>query len=413
VTSRGSSSLSDSHPVLDGSGHRREHVVRRVVQRLSLVVLGAALPLCLLLGLELTWRAFPALLPAPIRAAPKPSLWDMFQRDPVRARDAELIFHYRAGARATAFNDEGEEVEYEYRVLSPLIPDAGFRDDGLDEDSAFRIVVLGDSFAMGGGVSLQENWVELLEQETGADVVNMGVGGYGTVQERIILERFGRELEPGLVILAFFSGNDLGDSGIYEDLATRRVDVRAKQFLGRYFYTYELIRYQLGRPVGREHVPEFDEASGDALSYQGDGLSLVFHLPHLDSMRSEDLPHWIVEGIERTADELTRVQAICAEMEAELLVVVFPSKEQVYWEIVEGLLERPEEYDPALPNSLVNDWCARDGLRVLDLTPAFRERSSQQLYFARDTHWNEAGNRLACDTIHAYLIDEGLLPGRH
>ena len=50
-----------------------------------------------------------------------------------------------------------------------------------------------------------------LQELTGRPVANLGVAGYGTLQELKVLEKYALPLEPRLVAWFFFEGNDLDD----------------------------------------------------------------------------------------------------------------------------------------------------------------------------------------------------------
>lgn len=76
-----------------------------------------------------------------------------------------------------------------------------------------RILVLGDSFAWGYGVSDHEIFTEVLETRleqnpTAWEVINTGVSGWGTDQEYLYLLEEGFRYEPDIVILSFFLVND-------------------------------------------------------------------------------------------------------------------------------------------------------------------------------------------------------------
>lgn len=95
----------------------------------------------------------------------------------------------------------------------------GLRDREYDlakPEGVFRILVLGDSFTWGYGVSDEEIFTERLESklvEDGAkvEILNAGVSGWGTDQQLLFLEREGFKYEPDLVVLAFFIYNDPGN----------------------------------------------------------------------------------------------------------------------------------------------------------------------------------------------------------
>jgi hypothetical protein len=82
-----------------------------------------------------------------------------------------------------------------------------------------RVLVSGDSFVFGVGVDEEHIFTtrlaERLHDLTGedVDVINMGVSGYSTDQEYLLLKRLGRRLDPDLVLLVVcdndFEGNQL------------------------------------------------------------------------------------------------------------------------------------------------------------------------------------------------------------
>lgn len=77
-----------------------------------------------------------------------------------------------------------------------------------------RILVLGDSFAWGYGVSDSEIFTEVLERGLADEsppweVLNAGVSGWGTDQEYLFLTNEGFDYSPDIVILAYFCVNDV------------------------------------------------------------------------------------------------------------------------------------------------------------------------------------------------------------
>jgi hypothetical protein len=85
----------------------------------------------------------------------------------------------------------------------------------------FRIAVLGDSFTEARQVAIAETFWKRLEGKLlgnsalrgrTLEVLNFGIGGYGTTQELLTLRSHVLDFSPDLVILAFCPGNDLGDN---------------------------------------------------------------------------------------------------------------------------------------------------------------------------------------------------------
>lgn len=81
-----------------------------------------------------------------------------------------------------------------------------------------RVAVLGDSFAEAFQVPIERTYWHLLEAELNArrcfgekrvEVINFGVGGYGTGQQLLTLRSEVWPYDPDIVLLAFFIGNDV------------------------------------------------------------------------------------------------------------------------------------------------------------------------------------------------------------
>ena len=90
------------------------------------------------------------------------------------------------------------------------------RDHPLEKPSgAFRIVILGDSMTEALAVSREKTYWSILEDRFAAcrggpvDVMNFSVSGYGTAQQLLTLRHNALKYSPDLVLLAFFTGNDV------------------------------------------------------------------------------------------------------------------------------------------------------------------------------------------------------------
>ena len=80
-------------------------------------------------------------------------------------------------------------------TLHPSVPGGG------------SIVLLGDSFTYGLGVSNDETYASHLVRQTGHEVVNMGVNAYGADQALLLWEREGVSVGADVVVLGYFVDN--------------------------------------------------------------------------------------------------------------------------------------------------------------------------------------------------------------
>jgi lysophospholipase L1-like esterase len=98
-----------------------------------------------------------------------------------------------------------------------------------------RIVVVGDSFMEGYSVALDDSFHRQLEHQLNQSdegpndsplirVINLGVGGFGTLQEYIAWRDVGRKYQPSIVLLGFYE-NDLQNNLRDIESSTNKDDV--------------------------------------------------------------------------------------------------------------------------------------------------------------------------------------------
>ncbi len=96
--------------------------------------------------------------------------------------------------------------------------DEGFRDrhHAVDKPKGvMRLAVLGDSMSEALAVPLEKTYPSILEHKLSAclarqvEVLNFSVSGYGTAQQRQTLRHNVLKYKPDIVLLAFFTGNDV------------------------------------------------------------------------------------------------------------------------------------------------------------------------------------------------------------
>ncbi|MDA0837935.1 MAG: SGNH/GDSL hydrolase family protein [Planctomycetota bacterium] len=91
----------------------------------------------------------------------------------------------------------------------------GFRDGEFGPKRKPRIAFIGDSFVWGFDVNKEERFTEIIQSKIPEwQVLNLGVSGYGTDQEFLLLQKFHDQLSPDIVFLIFNLSldNDTGDN---------------------------------------------------------------------------------------------------------------------------------------------------------------------------------------------------------
>lgn len=253
----------------------------------------------------------------------------------------------------------------------------GMRDrEPLPEHTAglYRIVVLGDSFTFGQGVSEDETYPTILESllnrapertQRSYDVLNLGVSGYTTQDEALLLEHRGMKWSPRLVIIGYV----LNDP-----------DTTQGQPLERYFLTppwWQHSHLLRAAAQAKVHWDVQTLAQGDRVNY--------LHVPGHEHWRS-------------VTDAFRRIEEQTAQRGTAVLLVVFPFivdnwKEYPYHHIHEQVLAEGRSH----------------GFAGLDLFDAFSRHEPLSLALSdSDRHPNELAHALIATTIRDKLA-EGLL----
>lgn len=287
-----------------------------------------------------------------------------------------------------------------------------------------RIVVLGDSFMWGYGVEnhemLSERLARLLPD---TEVVNLAANGYGTVQELVRFEHEGLAYRPDLTLLAF-TWNDLGDNfdekkggrpiverqpdGRFE-LVNRPVRRPWKQphwqwlrHHSRLFsfldYARQLVRYELRawRKRRSEREPPRDARPAD----ERDRRPLDFSLREIYGAPSPE-----IELAWQAAEHLIgRLDALARRDGGRLLVLANADRETLRRDAFERRFADVPGLDRDRPMRRLAEICARLGIDLLDLQPAFRsEASPEALFFPTNHHWSPRGHEVAARAVAQHL----------
>ncbi|MBD2310582.1 SGNH/GDSL hydrolase family protein [Desertifilum sp. FACHB-1129] len=290
--------------------------------------------------------------------------------------------------------------DYDFQLNS-----RGFKDVEFEVEKApdtYRILGIGDSFAY-GVVPYEHNYYTRLEEKLNQsngnfEVINMGIPNLDPKDYLAILINEGLELNPDMVVLSFFIGNDfLNSKSERRSLYTYSYTASFVNFIVQLARKYE------GNVIHGKYVYQDDTKTleDDAFLAVQQHRSILFYKDN----------NGFADDVETTFDYLQRIQEICNSRNIQLVVVLIPDENQVNPElqaqVVESLGGSLEYYDFDIPNRLLTQKLGQANIAYLDLLDLFRtETNNQLLYKPNDTHWNIPGNELAAIEIHRYLREQ-------
>ena len=296
---------------------------------------------------------------------------DSYLRDP----DPDVLFVPKPGFRGYS---EGTEV---------AISSRGLRDreyDAAHPPNTTRIVVLGDSVTFGPGVLAEETFSKQLEHRLNGlgdgrryEVINTGVIGYNTIQERARLERVGLQFQPDVVVLTFVVNDLLDTFSIFDHqyepggaLAPLKKWLRRNSRLYRF---YQNVSWRLEGELRRDpNQPE----------------------PPRDRERV----------LEREA-EIGRIARISRDSGARFLLVLYPDN-------LANLVSPDASGRQVTVRDELVGFAARNGFPTRDLTEALgdvRDPRARVMRLREDPHPSPAGHRAIADALLSSLQEAGLL----
>lgn len=251
-----------------------------------------------------------------------------------------------------------------------------------------RILVLGDSFAHGFGVSREATFAKVLERSLQADgrpveVVNAGVAGTGTTHQLAWLDDRGWRFAPDLVVLAHVV-NDFTDN-TKSGLFTLAPDSTLRQHRATQSRTLALLRHL-------RQVPGY--TTWFARSHFLNAFRQWFARRHHDQLATTaaggDAPAAVLDhemALQRAL--LRRLRAVCEDHGAALAVMPVPALPG------SGAAEQQQQELFA--------FLFREGFATVDLREdaAGRRAAGEVLYYPVDGHWTAAGHRMAAAALQA------------
>jgi hypothetical protein len=302
--------------------------------------------------------------------------------------DDRLGWRHAGGVRKSFTNEDGET----FIVAQNRFGHRG-REYPLQKTAGkYRVLILGDSFTEGAHVAEDDLFSARLERANPQlEVLNTGVGGYGTVQEYLYFLSEGVRFKPDLLVLMFFD-NDLSDNCLsyyagfgprpYARLRQGEVEIVERleptdflrftmpvpfqSTLSRHSYLYYFLNTYVYQRLFARRMRELQKTDVGKT---------------LDCGRYEILS-WLV----------TRMNDMMRAAGGDFAMILIPTAEEV-------------SRGSSTTQEPIVRFCEARAMHCLQLLNRFaRERASgARVYFDADIHWTRVGHEIAAAEIGAFL----------
>ena len=283
------------------------------------------------------------------------------------------------------------EYQYDHRHNS-----LGFRDSEHDTKKppgTFRILGVGDSFTAGWGAPFEQTYLRRLELALAArdgdhpriEVIKAGISGYFPQTEKLVVEHYGLQFQPDVIIVGFLP-NDVLDTmrGLESVVVDKQGYLTSAEAADLGAFGLWLYR--------TSHVARI--ALRAWVKFRQRDLPPDWWMPIYEP-NEEFEAAWL--ELEHQYDG---IRTLAQTAGAKLVVLNIP--ESV-----------PDQSFHAYPAKRLAAWCGDHDVTFIDAAPqvlAASQASQDPLYYSEDRHCTPAGYQAVADALLAGLVAADLIP---
>lgn len=279
-----------------------------------------------------------------------------------------------------------------------------------------RVAFLGDSFTFGCWASdASHSFVGVFEKSLPPDrfeALNFGVGGYGLLDEELILKELALQFGPSYVVVVSYMGNDFRDTwlGLHkEDIvngtARLKREVMEERVPAAYLNPDDRVPFPCPPSPWRRVAQKSAAFRRLAPLLDLEDLCVQFR-PNRSFIQpafwsSLPAPKVALQAKDAVEESLSRMEALAGEKKARLAVVAMPTAAQVY-----ALEAAKGNFDTAYPQAYLKAFCEERGIPYLDLLPLLKKQaqaSNKRLYLDRDIHLTDFGHERVGQLIASWF----------
>jgi hypothetical protein len=343
--------------------------------------------------------------------------WIISDKAAVAYRQPDPVLHHSLKP-----NSLGTLSSPEFNVIYK-INSMGFRDYEYNlqkPENTYRIVMAGDSFVEGYGVSLEDTFTKVLEKNLKKnsphyEVINAGIASYSPLPEYLLIKTKLLKLKPDLVMLVFHLGSDIANDKDYAMTAefdgknlpvkiTLQGVLNAKyeklNWLTKFFYNEIQIVKKLSGFLARggkktkaetfcygDIIPEKNIVAGDNHNWR---------------------KQW-----EMTKYYLKSINELLKQNNIKFVIVMMPDphhvngkeweKGRIFYDYKPGVTYQNHVFD------YMNTFCGENNIPYYNLLTPYRQSNIFPIFYPADGHLTIEGNKLTADYLYNFLKTNNFL----
>jgi len=269
-----------------------------------------------------------------------------------------------------------------------------------EDSTVYRILILGDAFAMPEGMEYEKSFPYLLEKELQQryptrkiQVINAGVTGYGPMEESAQLAELCPLFKPDLVVYEFFI-NEFEEASLTPEKRLQSIGFISKPGvqkneklidLSQFSYRFNKIMNSFGK---KQNDTKWKYAKSLLYFYEKDNNKLY------------DGKH-----ISKLSGYLDEMKKVCSKYEADFKIYFVPGQvavskpSEISYFPKNVNLKDTTMFDMYKPDKVFYKIADSLGIKYLDLTDSLKNAPGGTFYFRESWHWNPAGHRKVAKII--------------
>lgn len=306
-------------------------------------------------------------------------------------------------------NTKNKWGEKEFNVYTNSL---GFKDEAcrtipLQSDKK-RVLIIGDSFTEGVGMSWEESFVGLLDKNIpDVDILNAGVVSYSPklhcLKLKYLIETVSLQFDEVYILI---DNSDIMDELTYQDFepyddnSLRKMGYKLRRSFFKHSYIYYSVTNFVNQNKRNQITQSWNPFSGEAIADESAVQDDDFIAAILDwSYTKAKYEKWGKEGLKLAAQNMDKLNELCKTNQIAVKLVLYP------WP---NLIQRND-----LNNIQVIFWrnyCIKNNIELINLYPAFIQQDQAEnlinkYFIPGDVHWNEAGNQYIAELLKKSLIE--------
>lgn len=272
-----------------------------------------------------------------------------------------------------------------------------------------RVVILGDSLVLSVQVPFARTFGELLEQQLNAAasdrgtpvhyrVINAGVQGYGPVEELLFFRTAIKQLQPDLVLVTVFVGNDAEEAVTSAPKLVDRQGAAAVLQDSLVTRARRLVRRSMVLQVLRLRVVT---ATDRLRSFKAPPE------PPLQTYAAVPAPR-IAQGLDIARQCIAQIASEASSVGAQTAIVLFPARFQIdtsdYLRLRDAVSQAGGELQRDAATDRFRAALAPLSLPMTDLLAPLRTApAGPDLFFQQNVHLTERGHEIVADHLSQFV----------